>query len=70
MADWAAGIFEKDKAKQDAARKRLIEWNQKNPRTPIEVTDEQIEKRVESMMLTRQQRMLKAAPREMRPTLR
>ena len=70
VADWAAGIFEKDKAKQDAARRRLIEWNQKNPRTPIEVTDEQIEKRVESMMLTRQQRMLKAAPREMRPTLR
>jgi hypothetical protein len=70
VADWAAGIFEKDQSKQADARRRLIEWNQKNPRTPIEVTDEQIEKRVESMVLTRQQRMLKAAPKEMRPMLR
>ena len=69
VADWAAGIFEKDVEKQKSARERLAKWNKNNPRTPIEVKDSQIERRVANMMQTRRERALKAAPPEMRPLL-
>jgi hypothetical protein len=63
---WARGIFERDPAKVQDARAKLIEWNAKNPESRIRIVPQQIHRRVVEMMKTREQRLTKSAPREIR----
>ncbi|WAC72062.1 PLxRFG domain-containing protein [Roseateles sp. SL47] len=65
-SDWAAARFEGDLEGERAARARIKDWNEKNPDTPIGITMGQILKRVRLMRQTRQQRLQKAAPKELR----
>ena len=45
---------------------RLRKWNKDNPNTRIEITEAQIERRLQNMAMSRAQRLQKASPREMR----
>lgn len=78
---WARARFELAIAKNDAqrevaekgidkARKELADWNEKNPDARIVITPQQIQRRVREMQLTREQRVVKQAPREMRSGVR
>jgi hypothetical protein len=64
--EFAVGRFERDQSKIDAARKRLQRWNEKNPSTPIRITVQQVNKKVQNMNKTKAQRMSAAAPKEVR----
>lgn len=63
---WAAGIFDHDPQKVRAAMDALRQWNEKNPGTRILIVPAQISTRLKAMHSTREQRFIKAAPREMR----
>jgi hypothetical protein len=66
---WAEGIMENDPSKITDAAAKLHDWNQKNPNSPIGVTAQQITQRVNEMMMDRDDRVLKRAPREMRAAM-
>lgn len=68
-AKWAQGINEKDPALVKAAVTEMMRWNRDNPETRFSITPAQIQKRVREMNLTRDQRFLKATPKEMRGTI-
>lgn len=68
-ADWANARFEGDAEGEKSARKRISEWNQTNPGTPISISSAQITKRVQKMRQTRAERIQKTAPKEMRASL-
>ncbi len=61
---WALGRFEDDPAKVESARNRLKEWNRQNPDSPIRIQQGQIQKRVRAMMMTKDERIAKTAPKE------
>jgi hypothetical protein len=78
---WAQGRFELAIAKNGAqvadaqekireARKQLADWNEKNPEAKIVITPQQIMSRVGQLRLTREQRTVKRAPREIRSGVR
>jgi hypothetical protein len=64
--EWAQGVFEKDPAKSQRARERLLDWNKTNPESPIRIMPQQIQRRVKEMQMTRAQRFIKTAPKELR----
>jgi hypothetical protein len=68
--EWAKGLFEKDTAKVQAARDDLAEWNSTNPESPIRIKFGQVIQRVKQMNLTKEQRLVKTAPVEIRATVR
>jgi Large polyvalent protein associated domain 23/ADP-Ribosyltransferase in polyvalent proteins len=63
---WGRGVFEKDASKVMEAKQMLLEWNAKNPDTPIRIAPQQIMKRVRAMRMTSEERMKKTTPRELR----
>lgn len=63
---WAQGLFEKDPEKVQEARDELAQWNKNNPESPIRVKSQQIFSRVANMRMTKQQRIAKTAPAEIR----
>ena len=63
---WTEGILDKEPEKVSRAREMLADWNSRNPDTPIRVTSQQILSRVKQSRMDREQRMTKAAPKEMR----
>ncbi len=63
---WADGLFQKDRELVARARERLDDWNTKNPEAPIRVTLQQIRRRVQEMGRTRDERLIRSAPRELR----
>ncbi len=67
---WAKGLFEKDPSKVQAARDDLARWNADNPESPIRISFGQILKRVKAMNQTKEQRLVKTAPKEIRNTVR
>lgn len=67
--DFALGRFERNQSKMDAARQRLIDWNRKNPHSPIRVTVQQVNKLVQNMNKTKAQRMSATAPKEIRAAI-
>lgn len=67
---WAQGMFEKDKEKVQDARDELAQWNRDNPDMPIRIDYRQIFKRLKEMNLTKEQRILKTSPREVKETVR
>jgi Holliday junction resolvase-like predicted endonuclease len=66
---WAEGIFEVDADKVQKAREQLATWNRKNPSTPIRIDMTQVLRRVRDMRATKAERLLRAAPRELRGAL-
>lgn len=66
---WAEGVYERDSAKIARAKDRLLDWNQKNPETPIRIDNGQIFRRVREMSLLKGQRTLKSASKETRGEL-
>ncbi|MGH8447469.1 MAG: PLxRFG domain-containing protein, partial [Solimonas sp.] len=63
---WAQGIFDKDADKVQSAQERLQRWNRSNPESPIRIAPNQIQRRLKEMQMTRAQRFIKAAPKELR----
>jgi hypothetical protein len=65
-ADIAEGIFSKRPEIKAKAIDRLKKWNKNNPNTRVEITDAQIERRLENMAMTRAERLQRSMPKEMR----
>lgn len=65
-AQWAQAIIEKDPDAITAARKALLDWNTKNPESPIRIKPQQIQQQVKNALLTREQRLQRSAPKEIR----
>lgn len=63
---WAQGIYEGNKAKIEEARAAMRDWNRKNPKTPIRIELPQILKRVRAMRMSKEDRIAKTAPSEIR----
>lgn len=63
---WARGLFEGDKQKVAKARDQLADWNEKNPSMPMQVKNSQVLRRVTEMKKTSGERLVKAAPKEVR----
>jgi hypothetical protein len=66
VSDIARSIVDKDKELGDKARKRMAEWNKTNPESRIILTERQIRDRIRQMSATKDQRLLRATPPEMR----
>jgi hypothetical protein len=64
--EFAVGRFERDQSKIDAARKRLQRWNEKNPSIQIRITVQQVNQKVQNMNKTKAQRVIAAAPKEVK----
>lgn len=69
-AKWAAAVAERDPAGQQEARAQVQDWNEKNPSTPIKIRMGDILKRAKNMNMDRSERIAKAAPKEIRATVR
>lgn len=67
---WALAMFNKDPDGVAAARDMLRDWNEKNPLEPIGIQMPQIIKRVRAMMESKQERIAKTSPKEIRATVR
>jgi len=67
---WAQGLFEKNPEKAAEARQELLDWNAANPDMRIKIDYSQIFKRLKAMNQTKQQRIEKTAPREIRAAVR
>ena len=66
---WAQGIRDKDQEKVSAARAELAAWNRNNPADPINITSAQLVRRVRELGRSREERMVRSAPRELRPSV-
>lgn len=69
-AQWAAGIFEKDAGKVQAARDAVNEWNRKNPDQRIVIRIPDVMRRVREMAKSKDQRIADTAPKAMRARMR
>ena len=67
---WALGRFENNPEKVERARNRLKEWNRDNPESPIRIEMNQVTKRVKAMRMSKQERIDKTAPKELRAEVR
>ena len=65
----AKSIVDGDKAAGDEARAEMREWNQRNPETRIVLTERQIRDRIKDLRATKDQRLLRQTPPEMRGRL-
>ena len=63
---WAQGIVDGDADAVAKARKRMADWNTANPESRISINRSQIQRRVREARMTRDARMLKRTPKEMR----
>lgn len=66
---WAQGIRDKDQEKVSQARAELAAWNRNNPTDPINITTAQIVRRVRELGRSREDRMVRSAPRELRASV-
>lgn len=66
---FAKARFENDPDKSQKAREMLEEWNEAHPDLPIVITPRQVLNRVRAMAMTREERQMRATPRELRQTL-
>lgn len=63
---WAQGIFENKPEKSVEASEALRNWNLNNPNSPIAIQQSQIKRTVMEMMLEKEDRIIKRAPKEIR----
>jgi N12 class adenine-specific DNA methylase/predicted RNA methylase len=67
---WARAIVEDDDDALESARRDLADWNENNEDAPIRIEANQIRQRVRALRATREERILKTTPREMRGAMR
>jgi hypothetical protein len=67
---WARGRFEGDADKVREAMRMRDEWNADNPQSPITIKGSQIIKRVQSMNMTKAERVAATAPKAIREQVR
>ena len=67
---WAQAMVDGDSDGVKKARESLAEWNAANPTAPIKITLPQVLARVKALRSSRADRTVKAAPKEMRGTVR
>lgn len=67
---WARGVFLGDAELVSQARADLAEWNEKNPDMPIRIKPNQIAQRVKQMRMSKDERIAKSAPSEIRARVR
>ena len=63
---WAQGIVDNEPEKVAEARQKLADWNARNPETPIAINRMQLARMARDMRATREERAIKAAPKELR----
>ncbi|WP_458763676.1 PLxRFG domain-containing protein [Cupriavidus basilensis] len=66
---WTRGLAEGDKDMQERAAAWFRDWNEKNPDSPIQITNKQLLGKVRQMATPSADRMLKAAPKGLRGRL-
>ncbi|MDI1347908.1 PLxRFG domain-containing protein [Aquabacterium sp.] len=66
VGQWARALVDEDDKAVATAKKRLEDWNRRNPNTPIVVKPSQLRNRVRQMNTEKEGRVLKMAPKEMR----
>lgn len=66
---WTRGLAEGDKDMQERAAAWFRDWNEKNPDSPIQITNKQLIGKVKQMATPSADRMLKAAPKGLRGRL-
>jgi hypothetical protein len=67
---WAQAMVDGDSEGVAKARRSLAEWNADNPSAPIKITLTQVLARVKALKMNRADRTVKAAPKELRATVR
>ena len=67
---WAKGVFLGDQDLVQEARADIKAWNDKNPEAPIRIQMPQITRRVREMRASKQDRIAKTAPQEIRDQVR
>jgi hypothetical protein len=67
---WANGLFESDPKQIEEARDMIASWNEKNPELPMRVNMPAIGLRLRKMRETREERILKGAPKAMQSVIR
>lgn len=67
---WAQAMVDKDAEGVDAAKQQLADWNAANPTAPIKITIPQVLARAKALRQSRADRTVKAAPKEMRSTVK
>jgi hypothetical protein len=65
-AKWATGMFEKDWDKVKDAQEELRDWNTANPSSRIVITPQQIGRRLKDMRSSKDERIARTAPAEIR----
>ncbi|ROH88014.1 PLxRFG domain-containing protein [Pseudomethylobacillus aquaticus] len=65
----AQGRFEGSQEKIQRAMQMLNDWNERNPNLRISIAPRQIIQRLRAMAMTREQRLLKTIPKELRASL-
>ncbi|HNB43683.1 MAG TPA: PLxRFG domain-containing protein, partial [Burkholderiaceae bacterium] len=63
---WAQGIADNEPDKVAEARAQLEAWNQRNPEARIAINRMQIARQVRDMRATREERLIRATPKELR----
>jgi polyhydroxyalkanoate synthesis regulator phasin/cation transport regulator ChaB len=67
---WAKGIAENDKDAIAKAQADVQAWNRSNPESPITITRQQIRQRVQTLNMSRAERLERTAPKEIRAEVR
>lgn len=65
----ASGFAHNDQKEIDKANEALVEWNTKNPGFEIKVQNSQIKGAAKKMLMEKEDRIMKSAPKETRRTL-
>ena len=63
---WARGVFERDAEKVARAKDEIAEWNASHPDWKIVINPANVQRRVKEMNKLSGERMIKAAPKEIR----
>lgn len=63
---WARGMFEGDAEKVATSREKMAEWNAKNPDRQMQIKLSQLQRRVNEMRKLSSERIIKAAPKDIR----
>lgn len=66
VEQWVRGIIDHKDNEVDAARDRLASWNEKNPDLMVAINKQQIARRVREARRSREERFIRAAPKEIR----
>lgn len=62
----ARGVADRDQDAIQSAQQDLVEWNQRNPETPILINRRQVQQRIMQLQMERSGRIVKMAPPELR----